>query len=570
MPKFNSPTASPARGAAPKSPQKGSQGEGRSRALQILIYIGIALILLIPTYLAIANYLVVKNRPEQTTDTYYIGITVQGPSGYVIEAKADGQEGTSKESAELFQCFKNMLDNAIYTPGIPDTHTGRYLVTVETNNDSKQYTFHFASTDGAAYYTNADGQTYRTADNAAEYFLNSPYSHELYTQATPPILTTAATDRIIPTELNWSYKTQAGTYAVLQQITTTQELLTYPIANDVAFYFSLEPTTCHLTIRDGDTVLHESDRLDNIALPQLTQGKLLDFEIEAIYRQDSRYNYYGRALYRFRMSVVEAASFTLDTNENSYGSYFMLSCQNVRNEQNLQITAEPALLSSPVIFRRGETVYAAIPADTVGTRRLTVTYGTVSSSFTLGITQLSGTVAHAYETADLTNQWQALLEQGLAGRIAAMGATAASNLLPPSTAFGLPVSNTDSRLFAFGDTLTVKGTTLQSSPLPLEYYRTTDDIRAMSKGKILKVGQGDEILGTYVIVDHGCGLYTWYCGLSEVLKSEGTIVAAGDIIGRAGKTGAGFADESGVMILATWGRTAISPQYLREHTFHIA
>ena len=543
----------------PRSPRDKKMPK-QSRFLKILARVGLVLLLLIPTYLSVIGYFLVKNAPTNTVETYYTGLEITGPSGYSISATPENAES---EEAALFECFRLMLNDAVYTPGIPDTHVGRYTVTMLTNTEPEQYTFHFAPTDGAAYYTDAVGVTRRTADNSAEYFLNSPFSFELYAESTPPVLTTAATDEIIPTELSWSYRTEDGTFSELTRINTTQEILTYPIANDVAFYFSLEPSSCTLTIRDGNTLLH-SGGLQNISLPQLTQGKLLDFEIEAGYGQDSRNNYYGHALYRFRMSVVEAASFSLDMTAGALGDYFMLTCHNVKNEDKLMLSASPAFTSTPIIFKRGETVYAAIPADTVGPRRLTATYGTVSQSFELTISNRTDAAHHSFAAEALRGDWKTVLDSALTGRIEAMGAANDNGLFTPQGAFAMP-SASATRMMRFGDKMTIENTELTDSSLPFEFYKASGAVIAMSSGRVLTTCTNEnDPLGKYVIIDHGAGLYTWYCGLSDVKVEQGDYIRIEQTVGTAGKTGIGLSQADGFMILATWGKTAIDPQALRK------
>ncbi len=298
-----------------KAPEKGKrplQGKqtAKSAVAKFFGRIGIILLILIPTYLAIIGYLVVKNRPEETTDTYYTSMEVSGPGG---------SHFTASPSSELFESFRKMLADAVYTTGIPDTHmTGKYAVVMNTNTGAEHYTFHFSTDDGAAYYINAGGTIYRTADGRAEPFLNSTFAYELYPQSTPPVLTTAVTDKITPSQLSWYYQTQNGTFAGLSQVTVTNEILTYPIANDISFEFSLEPTSCVLTIQYGTTE-QTYNSVNNISLPTLTQGTVLDIHIEANFAEDSRNNYYGLAVYNFRMTVVEAASFSLDATSKYFG-----------------------------------------------------------------------------------------------------------------------------------------------------------------------------------------------------------------------------------------------------------
>lgn len=553
-------------------PSRTAEDNEPHRAIRILRGICIFILLLVPMALAITGYFWVKNAPTDVVETYYTSLEIQGPTGTVVTVLPPSANAPQTESSRLFESFRRMLDDAVYTPGVPDTHTGHYLVTVRTNMGEQVYTFHFSIGDGAAYYTDQNGTNYRTADGRAEEFLNSSYAYELYDQSTPPVLTSAATDSIVPSALSWSYQTKDGTFADLSQLTLTNEILTYPIANDIAFVFSLPPSTCKLTIRSGDRILHTGESVSSISLPssELTQGNVLDFEIEAIYQQDSRFKYYGNAIYRFRMVVVEAAKFYLNgisadsaaLHTATEGDYFLLSCQNVRNEQNLEIDAPTALKTKPVIFKRNEIVYAAIPATCVGTHRLTVTYGTVSSSFDLNISEKSDASHHT--SVALRGDWDGALNGGLLGSyIDGKGAaadTAHTYRFTPNTVFTSPTAA--SHTFAFGDTLTAGA--LQGNSLPFEVYAAPGAVYAMGGGYVLDVVENDALLGNYVILDHGGGLYTWYCGLKQIDVVRGFPVERGQRIGSAGRSGLGIADTDCVLVLATWGKTAISPECLRK------
>lgn len=535
---------------------------------KILARIGISLLLLIPTYIAIFSYVWVKSKPEVVVETYYTSFELKGPNGSAF---------TTEPNTDLFNAFKEMLTDAVYTTSIPDTHlSGRYTVTLQTNTGSEHYTFYFSTADDAAYYVNESGTIYRTVAGAATTFLNSTYAYELYPHSVPPVLTTAVTDKIIPSSLGWYYQTQNGTFASLSHITTTEEILTYPIANDVSFTFSLPPTSCSLVIRYGDTE-QTYNSVNNISLPTLTQGTVLDIRIEASFAEDSRSNYYGLAVYTFRMVVVEAASFSLDAVTKYLGDYFMLTCHNVKNETELVISATPALQNPPLIFRRGDTVYAAIPADTVcndpsAPARLTVVYGSVSDTFELTILPPRSTDDLTFEATALRGSWEEAVGALLVSKMKENGAKAESDAAQsflPTANFILPIANGE-KAISFGDALTVEGTTVNQSTSLLEYYKATGFVVAMGGGYVVQTGF-DSLLGNYVILDHGGGIYTWYCGLGSIAAElQGATsqyvhyVAAGDVIGTAGQTGLGFADTDGVMILATCGQTAISPQYLRE------
>lgn len=61
-------------------------------------------------------------------------------------------------------------------------------------------------------------------------------------------------------------------------------------------------------------------------------------------------------------------------------------------------------------------------------------------------------------------------------------------------------------------------------------------VRASGRGRVV-LAEDLYFSGNGVILDHGLGVYSGYFHLSEILVSEGEVVEAGDLIGRAGATG---------------------------------
>jgi murein DD-endopeptidase MepM/ murein hydrolase activator NlpD len=62
------------------------------------------------------------------------------------------------------------------------------------------------------------------------------------------------------------------------------------------------------------------------------------------------------------------------------------------------------------------------------------------------------------------------------------------------------------------------------------------DVPAMASGKIAYTGNCD-VLGNFVVIDHGYGLKTWYAHLSEISVSIGDIVKTSQTIGKTGDSG---------------------------------
>lgn len=512
---------------------------------RIALYAGLLLLLLIPTYIAIATYLVQKNAPDNVGESAYTSLLMVGPAGKAVNA-------SQEENAELFAMFGDLLANGTEAAEIPEGYrAGRYSVTMRSEASSAVYFFYFSPDSLTCYYTDPAGRNFQVTGEAPESFLNGSYASELYGGAITPVLTTAATDEVTPTSLSWHYRTQKGTFTELIGSDVAEDVLVYPIANDVAFYFSVEPSYHEVIIYRDNLEIYRG-AADGISL-SLEEDEFLDVEINAIYNQDSRLDYYGTLVYRFRMQVVEAAQFALNRTATTAGGYFLLRCENVKNTNKLVVSCEPALPAAPIIFEQGDLVYATIPAGYAAVRTLHVSYGTIAATFTLTVTEDDAT-HHAPAAADL-GDWERLL-----GRIPSIigengAAQADVSLVPRSFR-----ASAGTRLFAFGDTVTVAGTSIDGAVLPFDLYRFDGlgEVRSLATGRVLKVDT-DAALGRYVIVDHGYGFYTWYCGLSEARCAAGDIVGEHDVVGLASTF---LYHEQSALVMVTLGKAALSVDVL--------
>ncbi len=63
-----------------------------------------------------------------------------------------------------------------------------------------------------------------------------------------------------------------------------------------------------------------------------------------------------------------------------------------------------------------------------------------------------------------------------------------------------------------------------------------DFIRSVNAGRVV-LAANFYMPGGTVIVDHGLGIFSFYCHLSRILVRRGSLVGKGDIIGRCGSTG---------------------------------
>ena len=524
---------------APLKPKKAKFYLGRT-----LLYLGILLLLLIPTYIAAATYTTQKNAPETNIHTVYDSMDLVGP----VSQK---QFASAKANVELFSIFTTLCQQGEEVVFIPERYlSGHYTATMSAKDTTDVYEFYFSIEESNCYYTTPAGKIFRTDHEMITKFLNESFAFELYAASTLPVLTTAATDEVIPLSVSWSYRTANGTFVQRTQNNTSSVLSTYPIANDVAFYFSVQPSSHEILIYRNGTQIYAGTS-DGISLP-LHDNEILDFEIRATFSPASAQDYHGDIVYRFKMQVVEAAHFTPTKTELFEGDILLLRCENVKNVEKLMISSTPALDATPIVFRRGDYVYAALPMTTAGVKNLQLTYGTVADTFDVTVLPHAST-SHTLTASDLGGNWSALLTEKLPALINQMGATEDSGLTP-RTITALPTE----KIFGYGDVLHVTDTQIPTTPLPFQLYRASGSVYALAAGQVHFTGS-DEHLGNLVIVDHGCGVYTWYAGLSEVRVRKGDILAVGDTLGLSSTT---LYHEESVLIMATLGKSAISLEQL--------
>ncbi len=523
----------------------------------ILVRLLILLLLLTPTYIAIASYASQKNAPVEDDLPVFDAIRLTGPSGKEIPSLAEGDT--------LLSVFLPLFGNTSKTDSIPPSHRdGAYTAVMKSGNKEEQYTFYFAPYSTDCYYTTPAGESFLSSNSErTETFLNSAYSYELYEGAKVPTLSTAVTDAVAPSLVSWHYRTKNGTFSALAQASVAGDTLTYPIAaNDVVFRFSSTPDAHEITIKHRETVLYNGS-VDGISLSIEENMELLDVEMSATYHERADRDFYGTLSYRFRMEMVEAADFIPSTEQVQVGGYFIVRCENVNNTDKLTINMSPANIT-PVLFARGDLIYIAFPADKAGSHTLQITYGTISKSFELVATAPTGTV-HAPDKSTLGTDYVTLLRTTLPTLIAEKGASVSGTLTTDGTKIpnGKFAAVNAPRIFSYGDTLELDGVTHTDTPLPFGLYRINGTVSALSAGTVLEIGEREDI-GKYVIVDHGCGLYTWYAGLGELRTHTGAILRAGDAVGVASTK---LHTESSALIMATLGKATLSVEHLAANGF---
>ena len=92
------------------------------------------------------------------------------------------------------------------------------------------------------------------------------------------------------------------------------------------------------------------------------------------------------------------------------------------------------------------------------------------------------------------------------------------------------------------------------------------DITAVNDGQVIFVGE-TKLSGKMVVIEHGLGLKSWYCHLSETRVNVGDTVKKGDLVGLSGSTG--FTAAAGAHIGLSVYDMPVSPYKVWENAIDL-
>lgn len=509
----------------------------------LAIIIGL-IVLFIPTYIAVASYK--SEKPPVTEINNVTTLTIQDPEGRSFVITSDNDPN------EVIGMFNNINQSGSPVASLPDSVSGSefLLVTYLLLDQETSYKYYFSTDSSKCYYADSTGKIYKIAVVQAKLFLGSQYSVYLYKTAMPPVLT-ADEDKVINAEeLNWYYLVSGGTYQQFDYTPAGNEQLTYSVRDSFAFKFNIAPTDSNLKVLSGDELLYDGapDSLSNLTL---SRNAVLKFVITASWEQTNECQYYGTASYTFDALVIAPAEFKIGETEIEHGDVLVLSGVNVVNPENISVTFEPALPNNytPVFFTEGSYVHALIPFSydvPNGMYQITVSYGTTSQIFILNVadsrygfnkaasnSSASESLISAFYSEEDINEYNNLRSEIVKSTETLKYFSGA--FINYENAGTLTSKKSTIKLGFTREQILKDGRTFKHTGIDFEVAAGVD-VPAMSSGKVAYVGFCD-VLGNFVVLDHGYGLKTWYAHLSEISVSVGDIVRTSQPVGKTGNTG---------------------------------
>jgi murein DD-endopeptidase MepM/ murein hydrolase activator NlpD len=564
-----------------------------------IICLIVVILLFTPTYFAIASYN--ANQIDPTLATNLTQLTIKDPLGNTTTVTSEN------DPDKLIDMFKALVDDATRISSLPDNIAGEsfllvsYTTTGGENPSSYSYKYYFSTNSDACYFTGPNGENFKIDVDCAKRFLASPYSIYLYDNAAPPVLSTEEGNVINPSNISWQFLAAGGLYQEYNKISTSETVLDYDVGSTMKFNFSIEPDECNLKVFNGSAVWYDGAfNKFHESLPKIERNTVLTFLIEATWERTDNCQYFGEATYSFNTNITALADFKLGANSIQHGEFVVISGINVADPSLVKFESSPAIDFTPVFYADGtekDVVHALVPIkytlNNSGTYTFTVSYGVSERTLNLNVTK------NQYDTnkepttdgyhfgARKYGAKKSLIDtnftESLINSAKNTFTTICSNA-SPTRYFSDKVSFINyfngNALYPNGGSLAAphllggfgRKLTLTEDPSRsflnsgIEFHATstrntpTNSIPAVENGVVCATGY-DEVMGKYIVIDHGYGLRTWYTNLGEVNVKLNDKIQKGHAIAKGG--GSGFvANANNARIMFTVGNAPISPYTL--------
>ena len=492
------------------------------------------LILLIPSYLAVASYIIAQNKPVETKTVEKVKITDTAGKSFLYTKE---EETGAAEIAYLTA----LNSNAKAADALPEplTDTPYFKISYYSYDMESVYKYYISKNPAEAYYINPSNQVFKIAETDAASFVCKDFAQSLYAGSAAPSLKLSE-ETVVPKSFEWKYKLADGTYRNLET-KTTEDSITYRMDAKLSLNFDIQPDLLAVTITENGETLYTGDYSD-IANLTLTESKVLSYHIEAKWYEMDGKEGQGSAIYDFDAKVNAPASFYLTRISETIepGDFVLITAKDVAEDSSITFTSAPEIGFTPKFVKDGDYYRAFVPFSYElegGEYVFTLSSDGVTQTMNVTVTPktfkardytVDAAIVSATRTEETLKEFSDTM-QSYADSCEVSGALFAGT-------FSEGVPNSNSLLLGFGIYRTINGgETYRHQGVDYTVPEGTD-ITAVNDGKVIYVGE-TTLSGKMVVVEHGLGLKSWYCHLSETKVNVGDTVKKGDLLGLSGSTG---------------------------------
>ncbi len=528
-----------------------------------IISIIAVLLIFIPTYIAIANYIATNNSPISTKYVEKVKIFFDSENTYEV---------VKKDSPDDIAAIVALNENATPVSELPEPLQNEkfFMITFYSGSVTEECKYYLKLNGEQSYYVNAKGEGHKLRNEDVLAFLATPYANYLYTDSedvTLPLLYTASgSQQIIPASVEWTYNADGQNPIDIKGFKTTDQIISYEMEGGISLDFAVAADDYDIVILDKDSnEVFNQQGITDLAEISLGDNNQVTFMLTAHWYEDDTRAYHGSATYNFKANLLAGAEFYLGETTVDRGDFVTITGYNVSDPSRIVFTSEPDIGYTPTFYRDGDKVVALVPIKAElehKSYQFTLTYGSVSQPITLAIgNKTFGNKTHTMSELIASNRRS---EEALAEFdkiFAELCATSSETKYfdgtfidyePKPDGIGLATI-----VCGFGHMRTISSTKETYRNIGVDFKCDAGiELPASNNGKVV---YADQTIygGKMVVIDHGFGLKTWYLHLDSINVSVGDEVKTNDIIGTSGKTG--FTETSGVYTIMTVGDVPVCP-----------
>jgi hypothetical protein len=573
----------------------------RKRSIKkLLIIASVFMILaLIPTFMAVWNVYFKNNENfVSSQDVSVILVDIINDQELVNDSINEKSLSDSPDIDMLYNINSHKAISAAPS-GAPDSPN--FKLSVSIGSSATEYLCYFSDSTAQSYLKSSDGAMYSV--NSAQYnkFLSSEYSDTAYASATPPALTTDNGATITPSDVKWYFKKANGAFERSYAYSATQTNEAYQISKTVALNFSAIPDICEIKVFEVSKSGELKDQiysgsLDMLSYITVQDGVHLYFEVKASWNSSADSPAYGEISYKFLIDCKDYATFELSSDSVLPGQYISIVlhdlsqsdeviysvntdktladnilANNIVSNKNIFSTDDPISFLknfTPQFIEVNGSLIGLLPVPhgtPSGTLSFTIACGVTKKTFNVKIGESESNTT----TVELDNQPSHVLSatshsaMNEVNTLLKNTAISSRPALLSSKGFNSVATTDYSRIYSYTDAFSSNAQTLSGVSALGSFYEALNDnanfVCSANSGIVTYTGSAQH-LGNVVIVDHGMGLFTWYCNLSDIDVRVGDSVAKGELIGKAGASP--LIKKNGVLILCSVYNTFIDPEVI--------
>ncbi len=541
------------------------------------VILTVVLIIIIPSVFAVVYGYFSDDITLIDPNTVKISLYDQNNS-LLFSKEANQSHLSDSETLEaLYMMHSEKVESGHSPSELPSPN---FSFTVKGDGIDERYNCYFFENATSSYIKDKYDKIYSVPVAAYKSFLLSEYSEVIYSNATPPSLTTGNGEVVSPSSGEWFYRRIDKKTAIAQNLIFSSTAQTYKIGGAIDLLFDHTPNECHVTVYDTvGTPIYDGSPED---LPFLTveKGVVLTAHIDAKWNETDENEFHGSLSYDFKIIVGDRSEFSVSATDIYPGQFIVISGTNIddvskiifsskarRDTSEIKDDAFNKLFSFvPTFIKDGDIAKAILPIPTGMSEYVfsfSLSYGAAQQRFTINIhdTPKTSTLNVSIHPQNALNATSSAAQRGFSELTANISNSPQDMILWRNEFVSLSDLGFTSG-YAYNDTVIFDDEGNSFISKGNEYLAPSSEgkaVPALNNGRVIKTGYCDA-LGNYVIIDHGMGLRTYYCFLSDMDVVEGQTVTLGDSVGKCGRNG--ILSSDGVLILCSVYDILIDPDFI--------